>query len=817
MIEKNTSSDNNNNNALNNTDTLNNSSILDSDIPRAPGVWNINALTTNINKSDSSTSNMVNSNVLETINNSTRSSPNLNRFNHNNNNNNNNNIQNIGKKVSDASKNQIKNRKKYSSGNSNNASSSSSSHNNNNNNNNRSNSNGTTGKSNSSRSSSNSNNNNNNNKNNINNSISYSSNNSSSTSIMKGVFASLIKRNSGGSTNSSANGSTYSSSTTSFSTTTTAAAVGGRGRRRKSAGNKHNSTGSLKISTPYNPKHLHHVGIDAKTGKYTGLPEEWQRLLASNGISKQEQQQNMETVMDIVQFYQNDVSHPGDKIMKTYKPKSVTPVTNTQSLSNSSTPRLPSTESYKLSTSNSSSSILSLSNPNNNNNHNNYATHSPVSSPHLHSNIVNNEKFIPTRPAPKPPTTKQSNINSQPSSPSISNNNNKAIFLRSNTQTNLSNHQEQTSQKELPPIPTLPTKNELDKTNTSSPTRTQLSNERKREEREKRKKEIYSKLQKICLLDDPHTKYINLIKIGQGASGGVYTAHEINTNISVAIKQMNLEKQPKKELIINEIMVMKESKHPNIVNFIDSYLIKQDLWVVMEYMEGGSLTDVVTHCILNESQIATVCRETLNGLKFLHSKGVIHRDIKSDNILLSMEGDIKLTDFGFCAQINESNLKRTTMVGTPYWMAPEVVSRKAYGPKVDIWSLGIMIIEMIEGEPPYLNETPLRALYLIATNGTPKLKEPEILSPLLKDFLDLCLKLSPDQRATAEDLLNDSFIKQEAASTSTLAPLVKLARMKKLSDNIDDNNNSVGSNNQENSVNDYNNNDNNNSNNEKDQ
>ena len=106
---------------------------------------------------------------------------------------------------------------------------------------------------------------------------------------------------------------------------------------------------------------------------------------------------------------------------------------------------------------------------------------------------------------------------------------------------------------------------------------------------------------------------------------------------------MNLEQQPKKDLIINEILVMKDSSHPNIVNFIDSYLCTGELWVVMEYMEGGSLTDVVTFNIMTEGQIASVCRETLMGLQHLHSKGVIHRDIKSDNILLSSEGNIKLS------------------------------------------------------------------------------------------------------------------------------------------------------------------------------
>lgn len=288
--------------------------------------------------------------------------------------------------------------------------------------------------------------------------------------------------------------------------------------------------------------------------------------------------------------------------------------------------------------------------------------------------------------------------------------------------------------------------------------------------------EVLSSLRAIVNSGDPRQRFVDLKKIGQGASGTVYTATDKETNHVVAIKSMNLTQQPKKELIINEILVMREHKQPNIVNYVDSFLVSdEELWVVMEYLAGGSLTDVVTETILNEGQIASICRECLKALEFLHMHSVIHRDIKSDNILLGMDGSVKLTDFGFCAQLASENSKRSTMVGTPYWMAPEVVTRKQYGPKVDIWSLGIMAIEMIEGEPPYLNENPLRALYLIATNGTPALQNPEQLSDNFKDFLGRCLEMSVEKRGSATELLKHPFLQQSAPLTS-LVPLIKAAK-----------------------------------------
>ncbi|XP_056303631.1 serine/threonine-protein kinase PAK 2b isoform X1 [Danio aesculapii] len=457
------------------------------------------------------------------------------------------------------------------------------------------------------------------------------------------------------------------------------------------------------ISPPSDFEHTIHVGFDAVTGEFTGMPEQWARLLQTSNITKSEQKKNPQAVLDVLKFY-DSTGNGRQKYLSFSSEKDSFPSGEQSPAKKTPEPTSP---------------VKAVNDEDNDEDE---------------DDDDDDEETPPPVVAPRPEHTK-------------------SVYTRPSVI------------DPLPPPVTSPESDAASKaTDRQRPKKGKMTDE-----------EIMDKLRTIVSIGDPKKKYTRYEKIGQGASGTVFTAIDVATGQEVAIKQINLQKQPKKELIINEILVMKELKNPNIVNFLDSFLVGEELFVVMEYLAGGSLTDVVTETCMDEAQIAAVCRECLQALEFLHANQVIHRDIKSDNVLLGMDGSVKLTDFGFCAQITPEQSKRSTMVGTPYWMAPEVVTRKAYGPKVDIWSLGIMAIEMVEGEPPYLNENPLRALYLIATNGTPELQSPEKLSPIFRDFLGRCLEMDVEKRGGSKELLQHPFLKL-AKPLSSLTPLILAAK-----------------------------------------
>ncbi|XP_054141673.1 uncharacterized protein LOC128942958 [Melozone crissalis] len=245
----------------------------------------------------------------------------------------------------------------------------------------------------------------------------------------------------------------------------------------------------------------------------------------------------------------------------------------------------------------------------------------------------------------------------------------------------------------------------------------------------------------------------------------------------VAIKKINLKGLRKKKLKVNELMVMKINRNPNLINYLDCYLVGDELWLVMEFMDGGTLSDIISKTCLSEDQMAAISRECLRGLDFLHSNHVIYQDVKSCNILLRTNGSVKLADFGLFAQLTPEQSRRSSVAGTCGWLVPEVVTGQPHGPKVDIWSFGIVGIEMVEREVPCRNATPFLA-QLTARGERPQLRQPNRFSSCLCDFLSCCLQTDEQKRWSARELLKHPFVRS-AKPAYSLAPLINSIKMKK--------------------------------------
>uniref|UniRef100_A0A672PL05 non-specific serine/threonine protein kinase n=1 Tax=Sinocyclocheilus grahami TaxID=75366 RepID=A0A672PL05_SINGR len=275
-------------------------------------------------------------------------------------------------------------------------------------------------------------------------------------------------------------------------------------------------------------------------------------------------------------------------------------------------------------------------------------------------------------------------------------------------------------------------------------------------------------------LRDPAGIFELVEVVGNGTYGQVYKGRHVKTGQLAAIKVMDVTEEEEEEIKAEINMLKKYSHHRNIATYYGAFVKKSppghddQLWLVMEFCGAGSVTDLVKNTkgnSLKEDWIAYICREILRGLSHLHGHKVIHRDIKGQNVLLTENAEVKLVDFGVSAQLDRTVGRRNTFIGTPYWMAPEVIAcdenpDSTYDYRSDIWSLGITAIEMAEGAPPLCDMHPMRALFLIPRNPPPKLKSKKWSKKFI-DFIEGCLVKSYPSRPSTEQLLKHSFIRDQ--------------------------------------------------------